>query len=254
MRRITTTTTKTWSNPTNTHSSHGSVFKPKKSGTKTSHVVFILDESSSMMSVREQTIQGYNEFLDSNRDNAKKNNIETFVSLYKFNGYDVNRVMYHQNIQEVEPITNSTYNPSGMTNLVDAIGGVMCDVNKTLAETKKKHRDSVVICVLTDGMENASKTFKNSDIAQMVKKAEKAGWSFTFIGADIDAFGVSGSLGFRQDNTLQFDKKNVGETFRSAARYSNDMKNLVASGYDSAEASSMAAYTVEERTKVVSNE
>ncbi len=147
-------------------------FKPKRAGTKTSHIVFVLDDSASMQTSREATISGYNEYLKMQKKDAETNNITTFVSLYKFDGNNVNCVFNRINVNQVEELSKKTYDPNGMTNLHDAIGGVMIQVNTQLKAHKKEDRDSIIITILTDGHENASSTFNDATIKQMVEKAE----------------------------------------------------------------------------------
>lgn len=223
-------------------------FKPKKAGKKTSHVIFILDESSSMCSVREQTIQGFNEFLDTQRNT----DVPTFITLYKFNGTDVKQVYYRVDVNAVEALTTSDYDPNGMTNLNDAIGGVMLKINGDLSSKKKKNRDSIMICVMTDGAENMSGTFRDTNIIKAyIEKAEGKNWGFTFIGADIDAFAAGSVYGFKASNTMQFDKGNISETMRSVGRYTNTSKVMFAEGSSLAAVETAAAYTTEEREEAV---
>lgn len=225
----------------------GEAFKAKRAGSKQSHVVFVLDDSGSMQSCRAQTISGFNEFLDGQQIDAKETGIETFVSLFKFDGSNVTCVIDRINVFEVEPITEKTYNPRGSTNLLDAIGGVIMQINMKLSEHKKKDRDSVIIAILTDGGENASRTFGNSDVKQMVEKAEGKNWGFMFLGANINAFSVGAQFGFSQQNTMQYDTSNMGATMRSATAMSNRMKTAYASNMDTTLAYASSAFTDEER-------
>jgi hypothetical protein len=228
-------------------------FKPKRAGKnpKLSHVVFLLDDSSSMQSCRDITISGFNEYLASQKADANTNGISTVVSLYKFNGHDVKCVFDRENVQTVEPLTNSTYNPSGNTNLLDAMGGVLMKVNSLLSEKKKAERESVIINVLTDGEENASRTFNNASIKAMVEKAEGKNWGFLFLGANIDAFQAGHALGFGVSNTMQFDTKNTGATMRAASRMTNSLKGAYASGTPTSMAYASTTFTASERASAV---
>lgn len=226
-------------------------FKPKKAGKKTSHVIFVLDDSASMQSCRETTISGYNEYLLMQKKDADENGIPTFVSLYKFNGSSVTCVMNRVSVNEVEDLNHETYNPRGSTNLYDAIGGVMMQVNKDLSEKKKSERDSIIITILTDGQENASKTFNNQGIKQMIEKAEGKNWGFMFLGANIDAFIVGSALGFSTHNTLQFETGAAENTIRAASAMTTRMKSAYASGQDTTLAYATSAFTDYERTQAV---
>lgn len=225
----------------------GAAFKPKRAGEKTNHLVFILDDSYSMQSCRELMISAFNEFLDGQKAGAEELGIPTFVSLYKFDGSNVTCAYSHIDVDEVEHLSMETYDPRGSTNLLDGIGGVMMEVNKQLGKVKAKDRDSILIGILTDGEENMSRVFSNGDIKKMVSRAEEANWGFQFFGANVDAFSVGGNLGFRAENTMQFNTQNVGATMRAASRMSNDMKMAYSRGMDTTLAYATTTYSAAER-------
>ena len=69
---------------------------------------------------------------------------------------------------------------------------------------------SVVMVILTDGMENASRQFTYHQIAATVKSLEETDkWTFTFLGADIDAMHTSKMLNIREENVISFDKADM---------------------------------------------
>lgn len=215
-------------------------FAPKKAGTEKAHVVFVLDDSYSMQSCRLQTIEGFNEFLAGQKDTG----VPTYISLYKFDGSRVNRLYNHVDVDKVPELNMDNYDPKGSTNLLDAIGAVMYEVNMRLV---RGSHESVNIVILTDGQENSSREFDNSAIKSMVEKAEGAEWTFQFLGANIDAFSVGGALGFRQDSILQYSTDRMDTTFAAASRMSRDMTSMKAAGISANMAYMSAAYTDEER-------
>lgn len=241
------------STSTATPVSLGAAFKPKRAGKNPnlSHIVFVLDESSSMSVCHEQTIAGYNEYLKAQKLDAVKTGIKTLVSLFKFDGRSVIKVFDRQDVSQVPLLDKSNYKPNGSTNLLDAVGGVMLEINKLLAEKKKADRESVIITILTDGEENQSRTFKNSDIEVMVEKAEGKSWGFMFLGANVDAFKAGAAMGFTSENTLQFDTKYVGQTMRSAADMTSRMKSAYASGLDTQAVYSSTKFYDDERAGAV---
>lgn len=229
----------------------GEAFKPKRAGKNTSHVIFVLDDSSSMRSCWDQTIAGYNEYLKGQKDDEVKTGIKTFVSLYKFDGHNVTKVFDHTPVSNVPLLSKETYNPSGSTNLNDAIGGVMIEINKNLAAKKKNERESVIITILTDGEENSSRTFDNASVKQMVEKAQGKNWGFMFLGANINAFHTGASLGFSYSNTIQFNAVNATETIRAASDMTSRMKGAYASGMNTFDTYTVSAFTDVERTAAV---
>jgi len=231
----------------------GAAFKPKRAGKNPnlSHIIFVLDESSSMSSCWDQTISGYNEYLKAQKEDAEKTGIKTLVSLYKFNGYDVRSIFDRQDVAEVQPLDKNSYRPSGGTNLHDAMGGVMMKINSLLAEKKKADRESVIITVLTDGEENQSVTFRSDDIKGMVEKAEGKNWGFMFLGANIDAFHAGSTLGFNTNNTMQFSTANAAETMRGASAMTSRMKGAYASGLSTDATYAATAFYDSERAAAV---
>jgi len=240
--------------PTVTKPSLAEAFKPKRAGKKTSHVIFVLDDSGSMQSCRAATISGYNEYLQSQKKDAVETGIPTFVSLYKFDGSSVNCVFNRVVADEVKDLDEVSYNPQGTTNLYDALGGVMMQINSQLAANKKADRDSVIITILTDGHENASRTFNSQTVKQMVEKAEGKNWGFMFLGANIDAFAASSSLGFNVNNTMQYDTASMEGTMRSASAMTSRMKSAYASGMSTDATYASTAFTDAERTLAVSKD
>ena len=227
----------------------GKLFKPKQTGKNTSHVVFILDESGSMSSHYDQTLSGFNEFLETHKKDEIETKIPTFISLFKFNGFNVNQVYNREPVQGIAPLNKTSYRPSGGTNLIDSIGAVMQTINQQLSSQRKSNRDHVIITILTDGEENSSKTFDNNDIKQMVSKAEEKNWAFIFLGANMDAFKTSSVWGFSQNNTLHYDTHTINAAIRSSADMSTRLKMSVSEGNTVASAYVSSAFTDKERNE-----
>lgn len=251
MTITTTHTIPTYTIPSVTSKSRlGEAFKPKRAGTKSAHIVFLLDDSGSMQTCRKSTIEGFNEYVKSQKIHSVETGIPTFASLYKFDGRSVTCVYDRKDIYNTPLLSEETYNPQGWTNLYDGIGGVMMQVNTALAQHKKADRDSIIINILTDGQENSSRTFSNFDIKIMVEKAEGKNWGFMFLGANIDAFAVGSTMGFSAQNTMQYDTSNMLNTMKTVARRSNDMKTAYASGLGTSAVYASTAFTEEELTSV----
>ncbi len=223
-------------------------FSPVAAGEASSHVVFVLDDSGSMQSCRQQTINGFNEFLAG----QKESEIPTYVSLYKFDGHRTIEMYSHVPVSLVKDLNTETYNPQGGTNLLDAMGDVMIEINTQLAAVgKAENRDSITIVILTDGEENSSREFSNPDIKEMVEKSGAKNWGFFFLGANIDAFSVSATLGFNHMNTLQYSTREMGATMANTSRVVNSTKLARSKGIDINSVYASASFTEEERKDVV---
>lgn len=225
-------------------------FSPKRANkNKTSrHIVFVLDDSASMQGSREATISGFNEFVDAKREDTKMN---TTVSLLKFDGTNIAWVHNNVDIAEIKPLTTEDYNPRGMTNLNDGMGSAILMVDNILKAKKKSDREAVTIVILTDGMENSSKTFSSKNIVDMKATAEAKDWSFYFIGSDIDAFAVSKNFGFHTSNTLQYSKAKTSDTFRSLSSSMSRLDSARQSGMNTTASYTSAAFTDAERDESV---
>lgn len=195
-------------------------FKAKRAGTKNAHVVIVLDASSSMISCWSETIQGVNLFLDK----QKTSEIPTEVSLYTFNGFTTRCVLNKVPAEEAPKLTKENYSPNGMTNLLDAIGTVINTTNDQLNATKKEFRPSVEIMIVTDGEENRSRQFSVSQIREMKQACESKDWTFTFLGANIDAFQESAKLGFGVQNTYQYDTSSILNTMSVMTKRTDEVK------------------------------
>ena len=83
----------------------------------------------------------------------------------------------------------------------------MHDVNETYQDKLKKNEMSVVFVIITDGYENASRFFSYHDIARKISDLEETNnWTFTFLGADFDAFQTSKMLNIKKENVMNFQK------------------------------------------------
>lgn len=217
--------------------------KIKKAGSAGVLIHIVLDESSSMGSVTQQTIDSFNSWL-------KEQQLETgecFLTLSKFDGYNVNYVYENKDIKTVEPLSRATYRPSGSTNLLDAIGDNITKITTFLASKKKAERPGVIVVILTDGEENTSNRFKKSDIKGMVEAAEGKNWTFLFMGANIDAFHEGSSMGFNVGNTVQYNTSNMAGSMASLSTATARTRTAYAKGFTGDALRAQATYTQAER-------
>jgi Mg-chelatase subunit ChlD len=171
-------------------------------------VGIVLDSSSSMGSILKETISGTNEQFSALRDSQDAAN--TFVSLLAFN--DVVRPITKTPkgklkmvpCSKVKDISTGDYFPSGMTAMRDGVN-TMIDF---LADKAKK-ADDVLVVIISDGMENKSKT--NAELlASKIKELQDDGWNFTYIGANQDLTQVAADLGIHKGNMLKFNADSTG--------------------------------------------
>lgn len=102
--------------------------------------------------------------------------------------------------------------PRGMTALLDAIGRTIDDVGRRLAATEEARRPvKVIVAMLTDGMENASKDYTNARISEMIgHQKEKYGWEFIFLAANQDAIATARSMSISAEDAISYDASPAG--------------------------------------------
>ena len=171
--------------------------------------LLILDESGSMCSIEKQAIDGVNETLQSVRAAQKKyEDQEHYVSFVTFNSSSIKTVLDRVEATKVEDITPAQYNPSCSTPLYDAIGKSVMELKKSVAEN-----DKVLVTIITDGYENASREYSQSSVKALTEKLGQRGWTFAYIGANQDAMAVSHGLGIK--NAMNFEATVCGTAMMS---------------------------------------
>jgi hypothetical protein len=147
-------------------------------------ITIILDRSGSMDSVKSDTIGGFNSFLSE----QQKVEGEATLSLVQFDDqYEV--VYLDKDINSADKLTDATFQPRGLTALLDAVGRTINSVGQRLAALSEQERpDKVLLVVMTDGFENASREFNAAKIGEMINhQRNNYKWEFMFIGANQDA-------------------------------------------------------------------
>ena len=166
------------------------------------HNLIILDESGSMSSIKSLIINGFNELVQSIKGIEKQfPEQEHIISMVSFNDLDNKILHFVQPVNKLDSINDSTYNPASMTPLYDAMG---FSISKLKQYLEGKENYSVLVTILTDGEENASKEYTRSVIKNLVNDLKQQNWTFTYIGADHDVEGMAFRLSI--DNTMSFDK------------------------------------------------
>ena len=172
--------------------------------------LIILDESGSMSNCTEGTISGCNETLNVARSiqDKFKDKQNSFISIYAFqsdSSIPSRYICKNEKVENVKNITHEDYKPWGCTPLLDAIGSTLIDL-KSVAST---HEDAMgIVTIITDGYENASTQYTWSQVRDLISQLKELGWTFNFIGANIDVDKVSQDLNI--DNRMTFKNDNKG--------------------------------------------
>ena len=201
------------------------------------HLYFLLDRSGSMQSIKTDTEGGFAAFIDEQRSGPG----ECRVTLAQFD--DSYKVVYADRPLAAVPALK--LRPRGRTALLDARGRLVTDAGASLAALPEDERPgTVIVAVMTDGMENASKEWTHAAIKALVgQQSEQYGWQFMYMGADQDAIEVGASLGVSRDASVTYSRGKAGAVMASAS----DKVKRLREARVSAPAAEMPAYTEAER-------
>lgn len=172
--------------------------------------LIILDESGSMQSIKPQAISGMNETLQTIKSAQEMYEDQNhYVSLVSFNTNRVKTIYDCCPAHRTKTINNEDYQPNACTPLYDAMG-----ISLTKLKTKVSDEDNVLVTIITDGYENASREYSGKSIAQLVEELKTIGWTFTYIGANQDVEKVASSMGIRNSFTFEADARGTSEMFK----------------------------------------
>lgn len=165
--------------------------------------LIIIDESGSMQSIKNAAINSVNETIQTIRSAQRKHeDQEHYVSLVTFND-DVKTIYECVLVDEVKELTAESYLPDCCTALYDAMGISLNALRKKVAE-----EDKVLVTVVTDGYENASKEYSGKAVKDLVDELKKKNWVFAYIGANQDVEAVAATMSIK--NVMKFETTNAG--------------------------------------------
>jgi len=176
------------------------------------HNLIILDESGSMDSIKEMIISGFNELVQTIKGIEKEYpEQEHFISLVTFNGLGRKVIHFTEPAAMLESIDSSKYQPNYSTPLYDAMGDSITSLKQALG---KRTNCSVLVTILTDGEENASKEYSGAAIKKLVEEMKQLGWTFTYIGTDHDVEKFATNISITNVMFYKKDTGGVNELFR----------------------------------------
>jgi hypothetical protein len=164
----------------------------------------ILDQSGSMNTIREATILGFNEYLQSLKDTDP----EMRFSLTLFDTERVETPYVDVAVSTVPPLTNATYAPRAGTPLYDAVCTTLLKIEAKLGADVTT---PCLVVVITDGEENSSHEYNLESMKAMIARlTAKGNWTFAYQGANVDAWSNARSYGIGAGNTAAFQADAAG--------------------------------------------
>lgn len=197
--------------------------KVLKDEPKQTFVVFVLDDSGSMASVKNQTVSGFNEQLQAVQKMEAPDH-EVFISFLIFS--DPNRIETIRNWvkpSELSPLSINEYRADGgSTALYDAMMAGIRKVEEKL-DVINKSKNAALVLFVTDGGENNSREFGGEAGRLRLKEKIQAltntdRFTFTFMGTEgIEA--VQRNYGIAYGNATQFQ-------YGAAGMHTNTASNV----------------------------
>jgi uncharacterized protein YegL len=154
-----------------------------------------------MAGMEKDTIGGFNSMIE------KQRGVEgmVYVSTVLFSGGSV--VLHDRKpIEEIKPLTEKDYEPSGCTALLDALGEAIKHIGNIHKYARKEDiPERTMFVITTDGEENASRKYTSQQIKELISnQKEKYGWEFLFLAANIDAVETAGNIGISADRAVNY--------------------------------------------------
>ena len=154
-------------------------------------IAIVLDESGSMNEgdKKQKTISGFNEYFESVTSRKEKPKFE----LTRFNTEKMEVGL------EGLKLTAENYQPNAGTPLYDAIGKTIENVDKSFCRHTK-----ILLVIFTDGLENSSTKFSQSQIRSMISEREEKGWTIVYMGSDKGTYLSANDIGISPLNIIRF--------------------------------------------------
>lgn len=191
------------------------------------YIIFVVDRSGSMSSIKKDMIGGFNAFIAEQR----KIKGDCKVFFYQFDTeYDT--VYESIDLNSVKDLNENTYQPRGGTALYPSFGKTIEDIGKKLSLMPEEERpERVLFVTITDGEHNSwlSKVnevevwkikdfhqFTDDQVKNMVEHQEQVyDWDFAYIGANQDAWAVGSSMGVSNNLNYVASSKGTGDMWKN---------------------------------------
>ncbi len=181
------------------------------------HVKFLQDRSGSMQGGWNETLNGFKVFVN---DLKKKDDVKYLFSLVTFDT-QIDVPLVAVPIADVDANILAQYPPRGGTALYDALGRTLAGELEMAAVSDKE-----IVLIVTDGEENASKTWTKDVIHAIVDGKLKEGLTtFQYLGAQPESWSDSAKIGLGGANTVQYDLNNVRNTYMTVADAVNNFSS-----------------------------
>lgn len=151
---------------------------------KITEIAILLDKSGSMWRCQKQTVDGYNEYVDTLNADYGDSLGEVYVSLILFSS-KIHEKLFRRPLKDLEKMADGDYIPHGATAMYDAVGST---IDKLLQETDRDNENvSYLVITMSDGQDTSSKVYSPDTLAEKIQELQDTGrWTFTYMGSNQD--------------------------------------------------------------------
>lgn len=220
-------------------------------------IVVILDRSASMQGCATKTVEGFNSFLAEQKelkgacsltlvqfaDTVDTCFIDTPIKTLSPMWLNLGQCIYESSISLMALLGNSpvlerslmAYHPFGAsTSLYDAIGTAVQQHGARLRALPENERPGkVIVVIITDGMENSSKTFSGPKIQKMLQHQQDVySWQVLYLGANQDAIQVGQTIGVKPCYAATYSVDNMREAWTASSLLVSNCRDTGVMGAD----------------------
>jgi hypothetical protein len=217
-------------------------------------IAVVVDRSGSMTDAKNNTIEGFNKFL--NEQVALPGSAD--ISVYQFD--DKYEPIYENTpIKDAKHLNGKTYRPEvgGSTALYDALASTIHNLGSRLSSLPEQDRpNKVIVVTITDGYENASRDYSRHNDGQnrlkaLIQQQENTySWEFVFLGATLDAVNVATGLGFKPGSAASYTYGKESEVFTAVSKGVGKFRAYSANDRQALSAGTETIFDAEDRENI----
>ena len=162
---------------------------------KTLHSYFLLDRTGSMAPLKTAVEAGYAAYVKEQQAQLGA----MYLTVAQFDSREPFEVLIQSQDIHMAPRRLERYEPREATPLYDAIERMIEHAEKTSGGS-----DEVIVIIFTDGAENASRHATRQRVFDKIEEKKKRGWTFSFLGANMDSFAAGGSMNIARGSTMNY--------------------------------------------------
>jgi hypothetical protein len=179
-----------------------------------------------MKSIKKKVIDGFNELLQTVQGIERQFPEQVhLISVISFNQLSTKILHFMDPVSKLNALDSTSYKPDSGTPLYDAMG---FSIGKLRQVLENQLNFNVLVTVLTDGEENASKKYSKQSIKALIENLQLKNWTFTYIGTDHAVKMFAESIAIKDYLTFAKDDEGINEMFdadrKARTQYSKTLR------------------------------